>query len=253
MKSKYLVIGNWKLNPDTKKEAVALSKDVLKLALKLKKTEVGIAPSFVHLPLIKSSKKMLVGAQDVSFAEMGAYTGEVSVSMLKDMGTSFVIVGHSERRAMGETDEMISRKVKMAISAKIMPIVCIGESKHDAQGEYLSFLQNQIKASLKSVSRLDISKVVIAYEPIWAIGKRPEDAMKPQSLHETVLYIQKILSEMYGRETANTVRIVYGGSVGGHNAESLIALGNVQGLLVGGASLSKETFGPILFAVDSMK
>lgn len=253
MKSQYIVIGNWKLNPGTQKEAISLSKDVSKLVLKLKRTEVGIAPSFVHLPLVKTSKKLLLGAQDVSFADMGAHTGEVSVGMLKNLGTQFVIVGHSERRALGESDELIARKVKVVLSAKMTPVVCIGESKHDAQGEYLSFLQNQIKASLKNVSRLDASKVIIAYEPIWAIGKRPEDAMSPQNLHETVLYIQKVLSEIYGREITKKVRIIYGGSVGGHNAGSLVTLGNVQGLLVGGASLSKETFGPILSAVDTAK
>ena len=251
MKSQYTVIGNWKMNPATAKEAISLSQSISKIASRLKRVSVGIAPSFVHMASVKAGAKLRLGAQDVFMEDLGAYTGEVSLPMLKNLKAQFVILGHSERRALGESDEFIARKVKATLKARLLPIVCIGESKHDSQGEYLSFLRNQIKNSLRYVTRADLGKIIIAYEPIWAIGKRPEDAMKPQSLHETVLYIQKILSEIYGRESGKKAPILYGGSVGGHNALSLLTLGKVQGFLVGGASLSKETFEPILKAVES--
>ena len=132
------------------------------------------------------------------------------------------------------------------------PVICIGESEHDTAGAYLSFLSNQIKSAFSGVSRNHFSNIIIAYEPIWAIGKNAEDAMSSRKLHETVLYIQKILGELCGRETALNVRIIYGGSVKEGNAEDLIKNGEVKGFLVGGASLSPETFNPILKIVDSL-
>lgn len=248
-----IVIGNWKLNPDASKEAKKLFLGISKLASKMKRTQVVVAPPFVYTSLCQTkSKKLALGAQDVFWAEQGAYTGEISVTQLKDLGVKFVIIGHSERRALGESNEMINRKVRATLNAKLTPILCIGESAHDQQGAYLAFLSNEIRAGLKGVSKSELSKIIIAYEPIWAIGKRQADAMTPRQLHETVLYIQKILSETFGRDVSKKVRIIYGGSVGGQNAGDLMEHGQINGFLVGGASLSVETFAPILKAVDSI-
>jgi triosephosphate isomerase len=250
--AKYIVIGNWKMNPSTAAEAKKLFSGTSKLVGKLKKTKVVLAVPFIYISLFKPrGKKLFLGAQDVFWQEKGAHTGEVSAEDLQNLGVSHVIVGHSERRAMGENDDIVSRKLKAVLRFRMTPVLCIGEHTHDSHGAYLSFLNHQIRASLFGVSRADISKVIIAYEPIWAIGKTAKEAMNSRVLHETVLYIQKILSEMYGRAIGKKVKIIYGGSVEEGNAEDLIKNGNVSGFLPGHASLSTKTFGPILKAVDN--
>ncbi len=249
---KRIIIANWKMNPISVVEAKTASRGISKIATKLKKTDVVIAPSFTHIPLVSLPKNVFLGAQDVFWDTKGAFTGFVSPAQVSSLGVSHVIVGHSERRALGETDEMVNKKVKAVLREKMVPIVCIGEKDHDSSGAYLSFLSNQIKSAFKSVIRSDFQKVIIAYEPIWAIGKEAKDAMNATKLHETVLYIQKILGEMYGRELSLKVKIIYGGSVKEENASDLILNGEVKGFLIGGASLKAETFNPILKIVDSL-
>lgn len=252
--SKYIVIGNWKMNPETLGEAKLLFRKVANITQKLKRTEVVVCPPFPYLSVLQSkSKKFFVGAQDVHSESNGAFTGQVSPTMLKSVGVTYVIIGHSERRALGETDVLVNRKIEAALKARMTPIVCIGEAEHDIHGKYLSFLTEQIKNCFAGLSRADLSKTIIAYEPIWAIGKNAKGAMDSRMLHETVLYIQKILSEQYGRAASQKARIIYGGSVDENNAKDLIENGNVIGFLPGRASLSAETFGAIVRAVDSKK
>jgi triosephosphate isomerase len=249
---KYTVIANWKMNPILVTEAKAVAKGISKVATKLKKTDVVIAPSFIHIPLLNLPKNVFLGSQDVFWDTKGAFTGFVSTEQISSLGVSYVIVGHSERRILGETDEMVNKKIKAVLNSRMVPILCIGEEEHDSSGVYLSFLSNQIKSAFKGISRSDFEKVIIAYEPIWAIGKGAKDSMDATKLHETVLYIQKILGELYGREGSLKSRIIYGGSVKEENALDLIVNGEVKGFLIGGASLKAETFNPILKIVDGL-
>lgn len=250
--AKKIVIANWKMNPESLSEAKQLLQFVKKGASKLKKTIVVVAPPFQYLHLLKPTKnRILLGAQDGFPGGAGASTGEISFSMLKNMGVSHVILGHSERRAMGETSELVSRKILSALKYGITPVVCIGESQRDSQGSYLAFIDEQIRMTLAGLNRRDVLKILIAYEPVWAIGKTKDEAMSPEKLHEMSLFIHKILVGIYGREIAKDIPIIYGGSVELGNAGNLIKNGNVSGFLVGHASLKGKEFVEILKDTDN--
>ncbi len=250
--AKKIVVANWKMNPGTILEAKKLFSGIKSKSPSLSKTQVVVCPPFIFLSLFtnQKSKSFSLGAQDVFWQNGGSHTGEISAPMLKNLGILYAIVGHSERRILGETSETVSKKAKALIGEKIIPIVCIGERERDSHGDYLGVLQNQIKTSFVGISKRDLEKCIIAYEPIWAIGKTAKDAMDSSKLHETVLYIQKTLTEMYGRDVAKKVAILYGGSVEPINAHDLIKNGNVSGFLVGHASLDAKEFGEILRAVE---
>ena len=246
-----IVVANWKMNPENISQAKKLFSKISRSANTLKRTKVVIAPPYLFISNLKvKGKKVSLGAQDSFWGKTGASTGEISSTMLKNSGVTSVILGHSERRALGETDIMVSKKVLDVLREKLTPVVCIGEKERDEHGNYLSFLSEQIKKSLAGVSRRDISQVIIAYEPIWAIGKTAENAMNPHKLHEMVIFIYKTLTTLFGRELASKVVIIYGGSVESSNADDLIRNGNVKGFLVGHASLNPKGFEEILKAVD---
>lgn len=250
-KSVPLVVGNWKLNPMFLAEASKLASD---LATKIKKNEepyVAIAPSFPHLAEVeKKITKSSIGlaAQDVSLRSIGAYTGEVSVLQLKDLKTKFVIIGHSERRAMRETNEIVQQKVLVTLKNNLTPIVCIGESNRDEQGNFFSFVEEQLRSLGKVLNMTQIKKVVIAYEPIWAIGTG--NTATAVDVKEMQLFIESILTKIYNRPTAKAVRLIYGGSVKPENAAELHNEGGMNGFLVGGASLKAEDFVKIIKAVS---
>lgn len=248
-KRKKLIVANWKMNPGTHTEATELFKGIKKVAANLQNVQTVICPPFVFLDEISqkySGHRIAFGGQNVFLEESGAHTGEISASQLYSSGSDFVIIGHSERRVRGETDEDVQGKIKIAMEHKLTPIVCVGESERDNHGKYLSFLRHQIVTALKKVKIADVNKVVIAYEPIWAIGKTGKAAITPQKLHETTLYIKRVLRETYTPKIADNATILYGGSVKPENSEELLLEGEVQGFLVGGASLSAEKFGGIL-------
>lgn len=238
-----LIVGNWKLNPQSIKEATALAAGVAKGHKKSTEPYVAVAPSHVHLAevakKIKSSSVGL-GAQDVATEPMGAFTGETSAMQLRDAGADFVIVGHSERRAMGETDVEVQTKALIALKNKLTPIVCIGERKRDGQGEFFNFVQSQIRALCKGLTAAQVKKMIIAYEPIWAIGTGK--TATADDVREMQLFIVSVLTKLYDRKTANAVRLLYGGSVKPHNAEELQREGGMNGFLVGGASLKAQDF-----------
>ena len=205
--------------------------------------EVVFCVPFVDLYAVLEELKgtdIGVGAENMHFAESGAYTGEISAPMLKEMGVGYVILGHSERRQyFGETDEMVNQKVKKALEADIVPILCCGETLEQREaGITIEWVRIQIKCGLAGVSAEEAKRVVIAYEPIWAIGtgKTATAAQAQEVCHA----IRTVLAEMYGRETAEAVRIQYGGSVNGKNAAELFAMEDIDGGLVGGASLKEE-------------
>jgi triosephosphate isomerase len=248
---KKLVVANWKMNPGAFSEAKKLFSSVYKLVLSLRHTQTVVCPPAIYLdPLrhLSRSNRIALGAQDCFYEDYGAYTGQSSPVMLKNIGARFVIVGHSERRALGEDDATVGRKVAAAVRHGLTVILCIGESRRDNDGLYWAFLKNELEEGLRHVSDKDLARIVIAYEPIWAIGKGAE-AMAPRELLETSLYIRKVLRSIFG-ESGLSVPILYGGSVSPENTAALLEEGQVQGLLVGRQSLDAKAFGEILDIVE---
>lgn len=250
-KSIPLVVGNWKLNPITLKDASALAQAVAKKVKQQSEPYVAIAPPFPYLhevgkKLNKSS--VVLAAQDVYYKNMGAHTGEVSVPQLKDLGVSMVIVGHSERRAMSETNESVREKASVALKYRLTPIVCVGERERDEQGEFFTFIEDQLRSLAEVLTATEMKKVVLAYEPIWAIGTGA--TATPEDVKEMQLFIESVLTKLYDRPTARAVRLLYGGSVKPQNAAQLQAEGGMNGFLVGGASLKADDFGAIIKAVS---
>lgn len=240
---KKIVVGNWKMNPKTAKEAKKLFKSVSGFAKKIKKAEIILALPFVYLSLFKSGKIKLC-AQDVFYKEQGAYTGEISPAMLKSLGVDYAIIGHSERRwKCDENDELINKKVKAGLKTGLKIILAIGEKQRDGS-EFWKFLKNQIKSDLGGVQKKLAKNLIIAYEPVWAIGTKK--SIYPKDLLETAIFIRRTLLDIFGRERALKTPILYGGSVEPENAREFLEIGGISGLLVGGASLDAEKFKKII-------
>lgn len=230
---KSLIVANWKMNPASAKDAKKLF-DAVKKA-KVKNAEVVICPPFIYLALLKGAT---LGAQDVFFEEKGAFTGEVSVAQLMDVKVEYVIVGHSERRRyFGETGEVINKKLKRVLAGGLTPVFCIGENTGENKP---AVLEKQITEGLQNITREQFKNVVIAYEPVWAIGTGNNCSID-QTLSSALL-VRKIISQLYTRELADTTRIIYGGSVNSTNSASYIKEAGCNGLLPGGASLNAEEF-----------
>lgn len=253
MKKRNIVIANWKMNPETLEEAREIFNGVRLAAKKIKNTDIYICPPFAFIaPLagLKRPKNLFLGAQNIFDEFKGAYTGEVSGGMVKSLGGKVVILGHSERRAIGEDNALIKKKMNIAFDLGITPVLCIGEKARDKDGNHLSFIKNQIKECLIGLPKKYLVGLRIAYEPIWAIGRSYKEAMTATDVHEMVLFIKKVISEVVGRDIANGARILYGGSVEAENAAEIMRIGNVDGFLVGHASLHPAEFAAILKAVS---
>ncbi len=248
MKSaKPIVIGNWKMNPQSNTFAQKIFKDIRKKCTK-NSVDVVVCPPYPFLSLFTQSKKPFLGAQNISHKKEGALTGEVSISMLKSLGVSFVIVGHSERRETGETSDIVAQKARLCLDASITPIICIGEKVRDGSAEHWQEIKWQLVDSLQGINRVLIQKCIIAYEPVWAIGK--SKAMSPEDVEESVLFIKKVLVEMFGPK-AESVRVLYGGSVDDSNALTLAGSLGLNGFLVGRSSLNASEFSCIVDAFVS--
>lgn len=238
---KKIVAGNWKMNM-TPAKAVELI-DSLKNEINSNEVDVVVCPPFVCLPAVLEAVKgtnIAVGAQNMHFEENGAYTGEIAPSMLVELGVKYVIIGHSERRQyFAETDQTVNKKTLKALEHGLVPVVCVGESLEERQqGVTIDLVRLQTKIALKDVTAEDAKKVVIAYEPIWAIGTGMT-ATSAQA-EEVCAAIRQVIEEVYSKEVADEVRVQYGGSVNGGNANELFNMGNIDGGLVGGASLKPE-------------
>lgn len=212
--------------------------------------DFGIATSFIALKdSIADAKKLIVAAENCHFEDSGAFTGEVSVPMLEEIGTKWCIIGHSERREMfGDTDETVNKKCKRLIAAGINPIVCVGESEatFDA-GKTDEFVSEEIKGSLAGLDAADVAKLVIAYEPIWAIGTGK--SADKNIAEKCCKLVRETVREMYGDEAADKVRVQYGGSVKPNNIEEYMAQPDIDGALIGGASLKADSFNEIIAKV----
>jgi triosephosphate isomerase len=248
---KPLIVANWKCNPTTLAKAKNLFDSIKKGVQGIKNVKVVLCPPFVFLPVLKSRMRNLkVGAQDCFWEEKGAYTGEVSPKMLKNLGLKYVIIGHSERRKyLREKNEMINKKIKASLSFKLKPIFCIGETKKEKnRGQSLKVINSQISRGLRGITEKEARRVIIAYEPAWAIGTgKPCDTniVLTQSL-----IIRGVIKKMFGPDTSRRIPILYGGSVDSQNAPGFISAAKMSGLLVGGASLEAKEFTKIVKAVN---
>lgn len=244
---KPIIAGNWKMN-NTVDEAVKLVEELKPLVANAK-CDVVVCPAFVCLDAVIKAVKgsnIKVGAQNMYFEESGAFTGEVSPSMLEKLGIDYVIVGHSERRQyFNETDESVNKKVKKVFEHGMIPIVCCGETLNDREnGVTKEVVGKQIKLDLAGLSKKNTEKMVVAYEPIWAIGTG-KTATNEQA-NEVISYIRSVIGQMYGTETASKVRIQYGGSVKPATIKDQMAESDIDGALVGGASLKAKDFAAIV-------
>jgi len=244
------IAGNWKMN--TRREtAVALARAVVAGAGDGGKVEVAICPPSVYLPAISevvAGTSVSLGAQNLYAASDGAYTGEVNAAMLTDIGCRYVILGHSERRQlMAETDALVSKKMQAALAGNLIPIVCIGETQKERESNRTeAVVETQVRGSLAGLDDVRAAAIVLAYEPVWAIGTGL--TATPAQAEAVHAMIRKLLGEMFSPEIAAQIRIQYGGSVKPNNAAELMSQENIDGALVGGASLQAADFLAIIKA-----
>ncbi len=241
---RYLIAGNWKMNK-TPAEAKELAQEILSLSEQQSDVSVVLCPPFTALDAVSEivgSTHIQLGAQNMHPQLEGAYTGEISSVMLRDLFCNFVILGHSERRQyFGETDVIINEKVESALNSNLKPILCVGESLEEREAEKtMTVVEQQVRTGLKAITKENAENVVIAYEPIWAIGTGK--TATPQMAQEVHLSIRRILSDIFGTLTANKIRILYGGSMKPENASELLDQEDLDGGLIGGASLKAKSF-----------
>ena len=248
MKNKFIA-GNWKMNK-TVAETRQFIRELIPLVAGVK-NRVALCVPYTDLAAAVEETKgtnIAVGAQNVHWAESGAFTGEISVAMLKEIGVEYVVIGHSERRQyFGETDETVLKRTLAALGGGLKPIVCVGETLAEREsGKTRDVLARQISEGLKDVSAADIGNVVIAYEPVWAIGTG-KTATNDEA-NEAIGFIRSLLAEKYGKDAADGVYIQYGGSMNEKNAEALLSMSEIDGGLIGGASLVPQKFEAIVKA-----
>jgi triosephosphate isomerase len=249
---KALIVANWKMNPPDYKAAKKLLEVTKKSAEKAKGVSIVIAPPSIYLRELRGiskSKKIAFAAQNAYYEKEGAFTGELSMQMLIDARAGYVLVGHAERRAAGETNDDTRKKINAALSQKLTPIFCVGESKRGPGGEHFDFVRAQLCAGLVDCAG-KLSRVIIAYEPVWAIGAAA--AMSPRDMHEMSIFIRKTIQEQHGGSAA-AVKVLYGGSIEASNAPEMLREGDVAGLLVGRASADPVKVVQLLGAIASNK
>ena len=244
---KPIIAGNWKMNM-TPADAEALVSALIPL-VKDAKCDVVVCPPYVDLSVVSRLVKgtnIHLGAQNIHWAAKGAFTGEVSADMLKAFGVEYAIIGHSERRQyFGETDEGVNARAKAALAAGITPIICVGETLEQREsGVTAAFVSGQAKAALAGMSEEDVKSLVIAYEPIWAIGTGK--TATADDANATIGVIRRAVAEAFGQTVADEVRIQYGGSMNPKNASELMAMPEIDGGLIGGASLKAEDFSKVV-------
>lgn len=240
-----VIAGNWKMHKDLSESQNLISKLINELGKEDVNCDIIICPPFTSLSeaagLVKNTKIKL-GAQNMHFEDKGAFTGEVSAAMLKSVGCEYVILGHSERRAIfSESDEIINKKIKKALGSGLKPIFCIGETLHQRESGIMNdVLKRQVTEGLQYISKGEMEKVIIAYEPVWAIGTGV--TATPQQAQEVHVYVRQLINNIFGEDTAEKLIIQYGGSVKPDNAGELLSQSDIDGALVGGACLEADSF-----------
>ena len=242
------IAGNWKMNK-TVEEALDLVRQLKASLSNIEEVEVAVAPPFTALYAVSQVLKgssIRLAAQNLFYEEKGAFTGEISPLMLKEIGCQYVIIGHSERRQFfGETDETVNRRIKAAPGQGLKAIFCIGETlKEREEGKTFSVIERQVEGGLRGIGEEEVKNMVIAYEPVWAIGTGK--TATPEQAEEVHRFIRERLARLFSREIAERIRIQYGGSVTPENIKGLMNQENIDGALVGGASLKSETFSKIV-------
>jgi triosephosphate isomerase len=245
---KPIIAGNWKMNK-TSAEARDLANKLIPLVSGVKDRDIVLAPTFTSLQTVGEAIKgtnMALAAQNLFWEDKGAFTGEISAEMLLDLGCKYVIIGHSERRQyFGETDETVNKKVRQALNKGLLPIVCVGELLNEREaGKANDVIDRQVSGALKGVTAAEMQKIVIAYEPVWAIGTGK--TATPDQANEIHAFIRQKVKAMYTAEVAGSLRIQYGGSVTPDNVSQLMAMPDIDGALVGGASLKPESFAALV-------
>jgi triosephosphate isomerase len=248
MNRRPLIAGNWKMHTLTQ-GAQDLAAAVAQAAAKVSDRDVMIAPPYTALAEVKkiiAGSAVILGSQNVHWEEQGAFTGEISGTMLKDLGCDMAIVGHSERRhVFGETDRMINKRISGALKFGLIPVFCIGETLEQREaGQTMAVLEDQVRAGLDEIKLKDGNQIVVAYEPVWAIGTG-KTATEAQA-QEAHYFIRKLLDEIYEKNIAGQIRILYGGSVKPDNIDILMQQDDIDGALVGGAALNAESFERII-------
>lgn len=243
-----LIAGNWKMNNNSA-ESVELVSQLKEMISGVKEVEVVVAPPYTALGSVAAAIKgstILLSAQNIFWEEKGAFTGEVSPAMLKDIGCQYAIIGHSERRQyFGETNETVNKRLKAALNASLIPLVCIGETLEEREaGKTLAIIEQQVKEGLDGLSSGEMEKVVVAYEPVWAIGTGK--TATPEQAQEAHQFIRKMLAQVFNKGVAEGTRILYGGSVKPDNVDQLMSQKDIDGALVGGASLKADSFARIV-------
>jgi triosephosphate isomerase len=241
---KLFIAGNWKMNL-TRKDSLALARGLLAELAGVREVELAVCPPFVYLEAVGGAiagSTLKLGAQNLYFQPPGAYTGEVAGAMLKDVGCTYVIVGHSERRhVLQETDELVSRKLRAALGCGLRPILCVGELLEEREAAKTEVVvRRQLEVGLADVPAAELGRLTIAYEPVWAIGTGRSATAKQAS--EVHAFIREVVARLYDKEAAQGLIIQYGGSVKAENAGELLGEEDVDGALVGGASLKVESF-----------
>lgn len=239
-----LIVGNWKMNLD-RSQAHGLAEGISRESARFEHADAAVCPPFVYLDVVSQAvrgSRLEIGAQDVCYEQNGAYTGEISTSMLIDLGCTYVILGHSERRHIfGETDEVVNKKLLASLTAGLRPIVCVGETLEQREnGTTNQVVSAQFDRSLAGLTEDQMPLVTIAYEPVWAIGTGK--VATPEQAEEVHSELRELLTRRYNTTIADSVRIQYGGSVKSSNAQDLLSRPNIDGALVGGASLKVEEF-----------
>jgi triosephosphate isomerase (TIM) len=253
-KRKFLIAGNWKMNK-TPRESIKFAKDLKKAMPNDSDVEIMVAPVFNSIwPVYAELKKthIDIGSQDVFWETSGAFTGEVPAKMLKLSGAKYCIIGHSERRQFfGETDETVNKKVKAVLKEGLIPVVCVGETLEQREkGMEKNIVEKQIKAAFSGIELNDYLNVVIAYEPVWAIGTgKTASPAQAQEMHQ---FIRELLKVLYGKLFSDSTRILYGGSLNVQNAKELLGQTDIDGGLIGGASLKKDDFAAIALAAKEL-
>ena len=251
---KYIIAGNWKMNK-TVAQSVELAKAVVEAAKGITKAEIVIAPTFLATAKVADVVKgtnVKLAVQDIHWQDQGAFTGKISVDMVKELGVDYIIIGHSEQRQFfGETDTTVNNKVKKTLAAGIKPIICIGETLDERKGGKLeTVLSTQIKGAYAGLTELDAMNTVMAYEPVWAIGTGV--TATDEQAQETQAYCRSVVKSIYGEKVAQSLTIQYGGSMKGENAAGLLKQNDIDGGLIGGAALKAETFIAIVAAAEQI-
>ncbi len=246
------------MNPSSRGEAKKIINQIREKIIKnkIKSTKTIICPPALYLPqeADKWTKNNLAfGAQNCFWQDEGAWTGELSPLQFKEAGASYVIIGHSERRQQGETDLTINNKLKSILRQGLTAILCVGETERDSSGFYLAQIHKQLELGLAKINRKQSDQIIIAYEPVWAIGATASKAETPEAFHHNALFIRKALSQIISKEAVKTVPIIYGGSVSVKNAKDFLTIGQADGLLIGRESLNPHNFFEIIKQAETLK